>query len=228
MTTNFNSESIYVSFHIGRGGHFHNQGHVSFIGEMDFDDLVRANINDGKLFVNDSVYNPETDEETELPRDKWTYTDGAGNTILEEGEADQKTGCIDFDGQYDTDYTRRLSDCGDKEWNAIIKAFEDGEYMGDELKAAVIARLSEVDDDTTYIYEHDEDDSPKGSFFDIYENHGLIFMVCDGRFSGTYVTTYLFPEGTTADDIREKLDEGGFLWNLDFDTLKIINHYERN
>ena len=136
-TTTFNPENIFVSFHIGRGGRFHNQGHVSFINEMDFEDLIIANVNDGKLFLNDTVYDPETDIETELPREQWTYTDAAGNVILEAGEADEKTGRINFDGDYDTDVTRTLDECNEKEWNALIHAYNDMEYMSDELIAGI-------------------------------------------------------------------------------------------
>lgn len=32
----------YISFHIGRGGSFNNQGHLSFSGEEDFQDLIRV------------------------------------------------------------------------------------------------------------------------------------------------------------------------------------------
>lgn len=125
-------EPIYVAFHIGRGGHFNNPGHVTFLGFHDFEDIIRMAVNDGKLFINDTDYNPEADVETELPREKWTATDAAGNTLLEEGELDRKTGRIEFDTIYDADYVTTLEDLDEREWDALVKAYkaDDAAFYG--------------------------------------------------------------------------------------------------
>lgn len=130
-------EPIYVAFHIGRGGMFHNPGNKTFLGELDYEDLIRENVNDGKLFIEDTSYDPETDAETDLPREEWYATDGAGNIIIEKGDLDRKTGCINFDGAYDTDYAKTIEDLDEKEWEAIINAYNGMEYMSDELVAAI-------------------------------------------------------------------------------------------
>lgn len=135
---------IYVSFHIGRGGQFHNQGHKSFIGELDYEDLVRENVNDGKLFIVNSSYDPETDTETELPREEWYATDGAGNVIIEAGELDRKTGRINFDGDYDTDYASTTDDLDEEEWEILTKEYEDAvTFMTEKLKKEIEKYISE-------------------------------------------------------------------------------------
>ena len=142
-------EPVYVAFHIGRGGHFRNPGHLTFLGFHDFEDIIRMAVNDGKLFINDTDYDPETDVETELPRERWTATDAAGNTLLEEGELDGKTGRIEFDTIYDADYATTLEDLDEREWHALAKAYmaDDAAFYGisDVIKKTIEENIADYE-----------------------------------------------------------------------------------
>lgn len=48
-------------------------------------------------------------------------------------QIESPTGVLDWDGQYDTDVVMSLSECSDDEYQIIIDAFNDGEYVEEEV-----------------------------------------------------------------------------------------------
>lgn len=103
-----NTQKLIVAFHIGRGGHYWNPGHLSYIGEKDFNDLLH--LNSEHTFFNDR------DKKGRFC--KPYITDCSGNRISE--TVDFITGRLEFDGQYDTDYCKYIDDCSETEINCII------------------------------------------------------------------------------------------------------------
>ena len=132
MKTTNNTEKIYVSFHIGRGGHFHNPGFLTFVGEEDFQDLINR-CSDVSMITND-----EDEEGYALPDEGWELVDNGGNIILQgRDKIEAKTGCLEWDGIYNTDYVTTTDKLSEKEIEAIWKAYTREEYMSNKLKDTV-------------------------------------------------------------------------------------------
>lgn len=131
-------KKLFVRFHVGRGGRFYNQGHLSFINEDNFQDLISACKDDANLFEVNSVYDEETDTEKDLPEEEW-YLYDAGNKILVQGKEamEAETGCLDWDGEYDTDYVKTTDELNDKEIECLWEEYCKDAWMSDELKDAI-------------------------------------------------------------------------------------------
>lgn len=141
-----------VSFHIGRGGRFHYQGHKTFAGYHDMNQIVSWETNDlsvqfenyASLLPNqlDEKYDAIVDafSEAEYNGDfsalnklgitkeqcgKLVYIDLNGKHMI---ECDHDgTGILDWDGEYDTDYSQRVSDCSDEELHLIVNEGSENE-----------------------------------------------------------------------------------------------------
>jgi hypothetical protein len=133
-----------VAFHIGRGGKHYNSGHKTFYGFNSIDE-VRNAIGDNKwTFINREFYydvantlkkHPNLTKKLDKCKDeddfsyfekkfgfdfgKEIYIDCNGNEIGLDVENDG-TGIMNFDGEYDTYYTRRLEDCDEHECELIL------------------------------------------------------------------------------------------------------------
>ena len=146
-----NTEKIYLSFKVGRGGHFHNPGYVTFLGEFDFQELINRCSDD--LMLIDTTWDEETYEEVPLPESEWKMVDTGDNIILEgKSEIEAKTGVLDFDGDYDKAYTITLDEVWkDEEWEALRKAFKDdwSKSMSTELRAAIIEHFDDLHETKT-------------------------------------------------------------------------------
>ena len=131
-TINTNSENtIYASFHIGRGGKFNNPGHLTFRGEEDFQDLLDR-CSGSCILINEDE-NGDT-----LADEDWRIEDLGGNVILEgRDEIEAMTGRLEWDGEYNTDYVTTMDDLTEAEEDAIWKAYKDEEYMSDEVKDVI-------------------------------------------------------------------------------------------
>lgn len=126
-------ERLFVRFHIGRGGRFNNQGHLSFVNEDNFQDLISACAD--KLFDAKSIYDEETETETELPEDEWNYHDAGGKILVKGREAmEADTGRLDWDGLYDTDYVKTTDELNDNEIECLWEEYCHEAWMSDELK----------------------------------------------------------------------------------------------
>ena len=146
-----NTEKIYLSFKVGRGGQFNNPGHVTFLGEFDFQELINRCSDD--LMLIDTTWDEESYQEVPLSEDKWTMVDTGSNIILEgKSEIEAKTGVLDFDGDYNKAYTVTLDEVWrDEEWEALRKAFKDdwSKSMSTELRAAIIEHFDDLHETKT-------------------------------------------------------------------------------
>lgn len=131
-------KDVYVSFHVGRGGRFHNPGYLAFRGEYDFQKLLRE-CSDSLFFVQESF--DENGNEKTLPENEWYVHDGTDMHLLDgKEEIEAKTGVLNFDNDYNKDYTTTLDDCNDEEMAALKRAYESVErsFMSDELKQYIV------------------------------------------------------------------------------------------
>lgn len=142
---------IYVSFHVGRGGRFHNPGHITFIAECDFQELIVNRSSD--LFLCNTTWDEDKDEEVELAPEDWKLVDTGSNVILRGRKAiEAKKGVLEFDTIYDKDYTITLDECDEKEWDALRYAYEkplERYGMSEDLQREIreYFDLNENDDD---------------------------------------------------------------------------------
>src|ERR1035437_6185732 len=98
------SENEIVCFHIGRGGRFNNEGHLTFEGVKS----ITQTSDYDKLFIDE-----DATDDTE-------FRDGGGNGVeLTLGEANTGIGRINIDNGYDTTYTCMIKDLDESEINAI-------------------------------------------------------------------------------------------------------------
>jgi len=104
--------STIIKFHIGRGGRFYNQGHLSFKGiqEIDEGDVFYS------LFLNDET--------------KEYYTETGSEVGLTEEGAATGIGRIDIDGDYDTTYTTTVDELTEKEIEVLR---DDSDYDAKEI-----------------------------------------------------------------------------------------------
>jgi hypothetical protein len=132
-------KKIIVSFHIGRGGRFYNQGHVSFIGEQDIndfvDDLFIRFENEPKIlsrFSNNqllnAVRNAIADEDYDTlvkfaitkedlgQREYYCGASGSSVGLLVDNDG---TGRINIDNDYNTTYSCFIEDCSENDIRLI-------------------------------------------------------------------------------------------------------------
>ena len=139
-----------LHFHTGRGGRFHNEGHVTYCGTSDIVEVLQ-NLDCGKhnSFINyeNEIEIFKTLEKRDLRnliklfekcRDKSDFTEFTAKTGLELGdqwyfnsngdkiisveEAEQGLGRLNWDGSYDTDVCMLLSDCSESDLKIILRS----------------------------------------------------------------------------------------------------------
>ena len=129
------AQNMKVRFHIGRGGQFNNAGHKTYVGT----------VNDLSDCFGDSIVFSEDENGKPLPDSEWRLVDGGGNVILSgRNEIESETGIIDWDGEYDTDIVRHLSECDDDEYQLILDAAERGEYVEKAVLAYACSALDKL------------------------------------------------------------------------------------
>ena len=129
------AQNMKVRFHIGRGGQFHNAGHKTYVGT----------VNDLSDCFGDSIVFSEDENGNKLPDSEWQLVDGGGNVILSgRDEIESDTGILDWDGEYDTDIVRHLSECDDDEYQMILDAAERGEYVEKAVLAYACSALDKL------------------------------------------------------------------------------------
>lgn len=100
--TNSNTSTTIVKFHVGRGGRFFNAGHKTFLGISRIDEGADYN----SLFPNE-----ETGD----------FLDCNGNSVgLTIEEAATGIGTIDLDGNYDSTYTKYITDISEEELDILL------------------------------------------------------------------------------------------------------------
>ena len=129
------AQNIKVRFHIGRGGRFNNAGHKTYVGT----------VKDLSACFGDSFLISEDENGKALPDSEWRLVDGGGNVILSgRDEIESDTGILDWDGEYDTDIVRHLSECDDDEYQLILDAAERGEYVEKAVLAYACSALDKL------------------------------------------------------------------------------------
>lgn len=172
MTTTNNlqeaAQRTIVAFHIGRGGHFWNPGHLSFIGENKIDKYVDdlflgyENQSDiwseikGRPNLEEKYYAAVEGNEDALaffanrlkmPFGEKEYFDGGGNHVgLTEEEAESGIGRINIDNDYDTTYTCFLSDCDEKELQ-LIRNSNEFNWMNNDVQDYIKWMLDEAEEE---------------------------------------------------------------------------------
>jgi hypothetical protein len=104
--------NIIVHFHVGRGGQFNNAGHKSFVGENDISDVIS--------FRNDHIFIQDRDDKGRFISPM--YVDHNGNELISVKMAETGVGILDFDGYYDSEICKYLSDCDENELLLIKKS----------------------------------------------------------------------------------------------------------
>lgn len=129
------AQDLKVRFHIGRGGHFNNAGHKTYVGT----------VNGLSDCLDDSIVISEDENGKTLPDSEWQLVDSGSNVILSgRDEIESDTGILDWDGEYDTDIVRKLSECDDDEYQLILDAAERGAYVEKDVLAYVCRALGKL------------------------------------------------------------------------------------
>lgn len=134
------TEKLYATFHIGRGGRFHNQGHKSFYEFCDFQELIRKKM--------DYLYPIEDNDGNVIGG----YTDCSGNEVVDADDANSLTGTMDFDGEYDTYITKEINDCDSNELELVADKINLIDHPSDYKSL-----LKALDDNYEFYTNYDED-----------------------------------------------------------------------
>ena len=198
---NKNLHNVHVHFHIGRGGASHNAGHMTFVNEDTFDEVIRQASN---LFLNSCTIDEEGNE-TPLPDQLWELQDGAGNTILQGRDAiENDCGVLEIDTIYDTDIVRLTSDLTDEETQVLWHSYRMQEYMSEDLKDDICTLLGYKRVHTIKSYH---------SNFVAFDQYGHADFVSDD-----YI-------GRTEEEVRDELED----MNYDpFSVAQIVDEMRRN
>ena len=178
------AQNMKVRFHIGRGGQFNNAGHKTYVGT----------VNDLSDCFGDSFLISEDENGKALPDSEWRLVDGGGNAILSgRDEIESDTGILDWDGEYNTDIVRHLSECDDDEYQLILDTAERGEYVEKVVLAYACSALDKLMATNIKIYP---------SNMEVFTQEGCIHLERD-NFS-------VYTENEE-DEVRELLEDKGFI-----------------
>lgn len=178
------AQNIKVRFHIGRGGHFHNAGHKTYVGTVN-------NLSD---CFGDSFIISEDENGKPLPDSELQLVDCGGNVILSgRDKIESETGILDWDGEYDTDIVRHLSECDDDEYQLILDTAERGEYVEKDVLAYACSALDKLMATSIKVYP---------SNMEVFTQNGCITLQRDD------FSVYTEDE---EDEVRELLADKGFI-----------------
>ena len=178
------AQNMKVRFHIGRGGHFNNAGFKTYVGT----------VNELSDCFGDSIVISEDENGKTLPDSEWKLVDSGSNVILSgRDEIESETGILDWDGEYDTDIVRHLSECDDDEYQLILDAAERGEYVEKVVLAYVCSALDKLMATSIKVYP---------SNMEVFTQDGCIALQRDD------FSVYTEDE---EDEVRELLADKGFI-----------------
>ena len=186
MNTSFflEDQNIKVRFHIGRGGRFNNAGHKTYVGT----------VKDLSACFGDSFLISEDENGKTLPDSEWRLVDGGSNVILSgRDEIESDTGILDWDGEYNTDIVRHLSECDDDEYQLILDTAERGEYVEKAVLAYVCSALDKLMATSIKVYP---------SNMEVFTQEDCVHLERD-NFS-------VYTENEE-DEVRELLEDKGFI-----------------
>lgn len=178
------AQNINVRFHIGRGGRFNNAGHKTYEGT----------VNDLSDCFGDYIVISEDENGKPLPDSEWRLVDGGGNVILSgRDEIESDTGILDWDGEYNTDIVRHLSECDDDEYQLILDTAERGAYVEKDVLAYVCSALGKLMATNIKVYP---------SNMEVFTQEDCVHLERDN------FSVYTDNE---EDDVRELLENKGFI-----------------
>ena len=178
------AQNVKVRFHIGRGGRFNNAGHKTYVGIVD--SLASC--------FGESIIISEDDNGNPLPDSEWQLIDRGGNVILSgRDEIEAETGILDWDGEYDTDIVRYLSECDDDECQIILDAADRGEYVDEDVLSYDCQRLGKLLATSIKVYP---------SNMEVFTQDGCVSLMRDN------FSVYTEDE---EDEVRELLADKGFI-----------------
>ncbi len=179
------AQNIKVCFHIGRGGQFHNAGHKTYVGTVN-------GLSD--CFGESTIIINEDENGKPLPDSEWYLVDGGGNVILSgRDKIESDTGVLDWDGEYDTDIVRHLSECDDDEYQLILDAAERGEYVEKTVQAYACSALGKLLATNIKVYQ---------SNMEVFTQEGCTTLMRDS------FDMYTEDE---EDEVRDLLEDKGFI-----------------
>ena len=178
------AQNIKVRFHIGRGGQFYNAGYKTYVGT----------VNDLSDCFGDAFLISEDENGNTLPDSEWQLEDGGGNVILSgRDEIESDTGVLDWDGEYNTDIVRHLSECDDDEYQMILDTAERGAYVEKDVLAYVCSALGKLMITEIKVYP---------SNMEVFTQEGCVSLMRDN------FKVYTKDE---EDEVRELLADKGFI-----------------
>ena len=191
------AQNIKVRFHIGRGGRFYNAGHKTYVGTVN-------GLSD--CFGESTMIISEDENGKPLPDSEWQLVDG-GVILSGRDEIESETGILDWDGEYDTDIVRHLSECDDDEYQLILDAAERVEYVEKTVLAYACSALDKLMATSIKVYP---------SNMEVFTQDGCITLQRDD------FSVYTEDE---EDEVRELLADKGFISeSID----KIVDKMEMN
>ena len=183
-TTILEAQNMKVRFHIGRGGHFNNAGHKTYVGT----------VNELSDCFGDSIVISEDENGKTLPDSEWKLVDSGSNVILSgRDEIESETGILDWDGEYDTDIVRKLSECDDDEYQLILDTAERGGHVEEPVLAYACHELGKLLATNIKVYP---------SNMEVFTQDDFVHLERDN------FSVYTEDE---EDDVRELLADKGFI-----------------
>ena len=178
------AQDLKVRFHIGRGGHFNNAGFKTYVGT----------VNELSDCFGDSIVISEDENGKTLPDSEWKLVDSGSNVILSgRDEIESETGILDWDGEYDTDIVRKLSECDDDEYQLIFDTAERGGHVEEPVLAYACSALDKLMATNIKVYP---------SNMEVFTQEGCVHLERDN------FSVYTKDE---EDDVRELLADKGFI-----------------
>lgn len=178
------AQELKVRFHIGRGGHFNNAGHKTYVGS----------VNGLSDCFGDSIVISEDENGKPLSDSDWQLVDSGSNVILSgRDEIESETGILDWDGEYDTDIVRKLSECDDEEYQLILDTAERGGYVEEPVLAYACHELGKLLATNIKVYP---------SNMEVFTQEGCVHLERDN------FSVYTEDE---EDEVRELLADKGFI-----------------
>ena len=178
------AQNIKVRFHIGRGGRFYNAGHKTYVGT----------VNELSDCFGDSIVISEDENGKTLPYSEWKLVDSGSNVILSgRDEIESETGILDWDGEYDTDIVRKLSECDDDEYQLILDTAERGGHVEEPVLAFACHELGKLLATNIKVYP---------SNMEVFTQEGCVHLERDN------FSVYTKDE---EDEVRELLADKGFI-----------------
>lgn len=177
------AQNINVRFHIGRGGRFYNAGHKTYVGTVN-------GLSD--CFGESTMIISEDENGKPLPDSEWQLVDG-GVILSGRDKIESETGILDWDGEYDTDIVRHLSECDDDEYQLILDAAERGEYVEKAVLTYACSALDKLMATSIKVYP---------SNMEVFTQEDCVHLERDN------FSVYTEDE---EDEVRELLEDKGFI-----------------